>query len=111
MTDDQIPELDSFSVVLLRSGPRAGDFSDQELDDLQTRHVTYMNGLRDDGFLLINGPFVDQPDETLRGFCIFTCSLDEARSLAEGDPSVRAGRLAAEAFTWMVPRGKFSPLA
>lgn len=104
-----LPELDTFAVVLLRRGARADVFSDAELDELQNGHIAHMNKLRDEGTLVTNGPFLDQRDETLRGFCIYSCSLEEARRLAEQDPSVRAGRLTVESFTWLVPAGTMGP--
>ena len=105
VTASPVPELDSYVVVLLRRGPRASDFSDEELDDLQARHVAYMDRLRHEGVLLINGPFANQPDQTLRGFCVYRCPAEQARALAEADPSVEAGRLRTETFTWFVPKG------
>lgn len=33
-------------------------------------------------------------------------SLEEAKTLSEGDPAVKAGRLVVELHPWMVPRGR-----
>ena len=44
-------------------------------------------------------------DERLRGISIMACDLETARRLSNEDPAVRAGRLAAEVMTWMVPAG------
>jgi hypothetical protein len=48
--------------------------------------------MRERGALLVAGPFREQPDETLRGFCIYGTSLVETRKLVAADPSIRAGR-------------------
>ena len=61
--------------------------------------------MRERGHLLAAGPFREQEDETLRGFCLFRTSLDETRALVEEDPSVQAGRMAADAMTWLTHRG------
>jgi uncharacterized protein YciI len=101
-------ELDTFTFVLLRSGPRADDFSEEELDELQTAHLAFLDEMRERGHLVLAGPFRDQDDETKRGLAIYRTSLDETRRLTEQDPSVRAGRMAIEAMTWLTPKGALS---
>ena len=51
------------------------------------------------------GPLVDQDDERLRGISIMMCDPETARRLSNEDPAVRAGRLAVEVMTCMVPAG------
>ena len=60
------------------------------------------------GALLVAGPFDKQEDETFRGICIYGVPLDEARALAESDPSVQAGRMAVQAMEWLTPKGAIS---
>jgi hypothetical protein len=59
----------------------------------------------------VAGPFSEQPDETMRGFCLYSVDLEEARRLAESDPSVRAGRMAVDVFNWWTRKGalRFPP--
>jgi len=57
------------------------------------------------GNLLVAGPFDSQADETLRGFCIYRTGVEETRALVQRDPSVQAGRMAADVMTWMTHRG------
>ena len=57
------------------------------------------------GHLVVAGPFSDQPDETLRGFCLYRTDLEETRRLAESDPSVQAGRMAVDVMGWWTKRG------
>lgn len=98
-------ELESFTFVLLRRPADAPDLPEERLDELQEQHLANLRALRERGLLLLAGPFDDQPDETLRGLCIFTSSLDETRELMAQDPSVVAGRLAADVMTWWTARG------
>jgi uncharacterized protein len=98
-------ELDSYSFVLLKRGPRAHEFSDEELDRLQEQHLGHPDAMREQGHLLIAGPFSEQPDESLRGFCLYKTDLKETRRLAESDPSVQAGRMAVDVMTWWTKRG------
>ena len=93
-------ELESYGFVLLRRGPRAHDYDDAEPDRLQAAHLAHLDAMRAQGKLLVAGPFSDQPDETLRGLCVYACDLEETRALAESDPSVRAGRMAVDVMTW-----------
>jgi uncharacterized protein YciI len=98
-------ELDSYTFVLLKRGPRAADFSDEELEHYQAAHLAHLAAMREAGKMVAAGSFTDQPDESLRGFCLYSCPLEEARELAGRDPSVRAGRMAVELMTWWTPRG------
>jgi uncharacterized protein YciI len=98
-------ELDSYSFVLLKRGPRAAEFSDEELDSLQAQHLGHLDAMREQGHLLVAGPFSDQPDESLRGFCLYRTDVEETRRLAESDPSVQSGRMAVDVMTWWTKRG------
>ena len=104
-------ELDSYTFVLLKRGPRALEFSDEELDRLQEQHLAHLRAMTEEGHLLIAGPFSEQPDESLRGFCLYCTDLEETRRLAESDPSVQAGRMAVDIMTWWTKRGSLRPEA
>jgi uncharacterized protein YciI len=104
--DPNIPDaFDVFTMVLLRRPPHAPQMSDEDLDELQARHLAYRAGLRRDGILVVNGPLGEQSDETMRGLSVFACDLAEARRLSDGDPSVQAGRLTYDMFEWWVASG------
>lgn len=98
-------ELERFSFVLLRRGPRAAELSDDELEELQAAHLGHLAEMGERGVMAVAGPFSEQPDEMWRGFCLYTVELDEARRLAESDPSVQAGRLAVDVFSWWTKKG------
>jgi uncharacterized protein YciI len=98
--------MDRYSLVLLRRGSDPPGLSEEESDALQERHLAYLRAMRARGAMATAGPFRDQPDESLRGLCLYRTSLEEARELAEQDPAVRAGRLAIDVLTWMAPAGE-----
>lgn len=99
-------DLDRFTFVLLRRGPRADEYSEEELADLQRGHLAFLDSMREQGHLLLAGPFDGQEDETKRGFAIYRTDVDETKRLiAEGDPSVRAGRMSVEVMTWLTKKG------
>jgi hypothetical protein len=104
--DPNIPDaFDVYTLVLLRRPPDAPEMSDEELDELQARHLAYRAQLRRDGLVVANGPLGEQSDPSQRGLSIFACGLDEAARLSDGDPSVQAGRLTYDVFEWWVAAG------
>lgn len=98
-------DFDTYTFVLLRRGPRATEYSEEELTELQRGHLAFLDRMREEGHLVLAGPFQDQEDETKRGFCIYRTGLDETRRLTEQDPAIRAGRMTVEAMTWLTPKG------
>jgi uncharacterized protein YciI len=100
-----VTEFESYSFVLLRRGPRALEFSDEELEVLQAQHLAHLAAMSERGVLALAGPFSEQADETMRGFCLYRTDLEETRRLAESDPSVKAGRMAVEIMTWWTTPG------
>jgi uncharacterized protein len=106
---ESVPHVfDVYTLVLLRRGPKADEFSEAELDALQTEHLAYRAGLHSRGVLVVNGPLGEQSDPTLRGISIFACGLEEAARLNGADPSVAAGRLAYDVMEWWVGAGSLA---
>jgi uncharacterized protein YciI len=104
--DPNIPEaFDVYTVVVLRRPPGAPEMSDEELDALQARHLAYRAELRQQGLVVVNGPFDEQTDESYRGMSIFACDAVEAARRSDVDPLVVAGRLAYDVMEWWVGAG------
>ena len=98
-----IPDaFDVFTLVILRRPDDAPDMADDELDELQARHLAYRAGLRREGLLAVNGPCAEQSNPAYRGMSIFACDPAEAARLSDGDPSVAAGRLTYDVMEWWV---------
>src|SRR5215207_6629421 len=98
-------EFDQHTLVLLVRPPDAPELSDEEADALQDAHLAFRADLRDQGYLIAGGPVRDQDDERLRGVSVMSVDPETARELCSTDPAVRAGRLAVQVMTWMVPAG------
>jgi len=104
--DPNVPDaFDVYTLVLLRRPAEAPQMSEDELDDLQAKHLAYRAKLRREGLIVANGPFDAQSDVSLRGLSIFSCDLDEARRLSDLDPLVHVRRLAYDVFEWWVAAG------
>ena len=98
-------KVDAYAAVFLRRPVDAPALPQAELDALQQAHLGYLAGLIEKGLVLVNGPLEGPADENLRGLSIYRTSIEEARRLASEDPSVKAGRLVVEVFTWLMPAG------
>jgi uncharacterized protein YciI len=99
-------EFGKFETVyfgFLNSGPNRGHDA-ATAERLQAEHLAYMDGQSKEGKLILAGPFVG--GGTRRGVVVYrVANAEEARSRAEGDPMVKAGRLAVELHPWQVPQG------
>jgi uncharacterized protein YciI len=98
-------ELDRVTLVLLRRPHDAADYPPERLDEIQQQHLAHLDAMREQGAMIVAGPFADQEDESLRGMCLYRTGLEETRALAERDPAVRAGRLAVDVLSWYHPKG------
>jgi hypothetical protein len=97
--------FDQHTVVLLVRPPDAPELSDEDAAALQDAHLASQADLRDKGHLIAAGPLTGQDDQRLRGISVLSVDPETARRLYSADPAVRAGRLAVEVMTWMVPAG------
>jgi len=89
--------------ILVR-GPKWTAEKTPQTEELQKAHLANINRLAAMKKLVVAGPFGDNGD--LRGIFVFKVnSLEEAKSLAETDPAVQAGRLTIVMHTWSVPEG------
>lgn len=102
---DPPDEIDEYTLVLLYRGFNPPKLSEEEGDRLQRQHLGHLEAMKRRGAMLLSGPFSDQPDETLRGLCVYRVGVEEARRLAESDPAVRRGRLRIVAFKWFTRKG------
>ncbi|OWY23658.1 hypothetical protein C7N43_12580 [Sphingobacteriales bacterium UPWRP_1] len=94
----QIAQMKAYTLLLLKSGPNRGKYSDDELNDLQTKHLKHIFEMKLSGKLAIVGPLLS--DGNLRGIGIFNASEDEVKQLMSEDASVKAGLLTVEVHPW-----------
>jgi uncharacterized protein len=99
-------EFDRFEFVLLKRAASPPALSEEEAEALQQRHLGHLRAMHEAEYLVVAGPFDEQPDESLRGLCLYhTGSIERTRELAERDPAVLAGRLEVEVMYLYCERG------
>lgn len=97
-------KLQTAYLAFLTRGPKWTPERTPESAEIQKAHMANINRLAETGKLVIAGPFGDNGQ--LRGIFVFkVASLEEAKELAATDPAVKAGRLALDVHTWLVPEG------
>ncbi|MCO1599227.1 YciI family protein [Micromonospora sp. RHAY321] len=97
--------FDQHTVVLLIRPADAPELPQDAVDRLQDAHLAHQAGLVEQGHVLAAGPFLNPDDERLRGFVVLSVDPEAARELYHNDPAVRAGRLAVQVMSWMLPEG------
>ena len=97
-------EMVTYYFGLLTRGPNAATGTPEERQQIQAAHLANIKRLHDAGKILVAGPFADNGE--WRGIFIYKCaSLEEAKTLADTDPAVQAGRLKIEIHPWMTAKG------
>jgi uncharacterized protein YciI len=67
--------------------------------NLQKAHMANINRMADIGKLIVAGPFLD--NQEIRGIYIFNVeTIEEAKSLTESDPAIKAGTLEMDLHPW-----------
>jgi uncharacterized protein YciI len=119
MTEERNPEetgmrdvpknLKPYFLGLLRRGPRWNEIEGAEAAELLPRHLAYLREQSEAGRYVAAGPVLPvvgtHPDESeFAGVLLIAAeTLEAAAALAENDPGVRAGRLAAEVHPVLLP--------
>ena len=88
-----------YVVGFLRRASHPPQLREEELERLQEGHLAHLRRLREQGELILTGPFEEDTD--LRGLLVFrTNSLDHAHELMRNDPTLLGGRLVLELHPW-----------
>ncbi|MBO0681599.1 MAG: hypothetical protein J2P45_00455 [Candidatus Dormibacteraeota bacterium] len=95
-------EFDHYTITLLVKADDAPQLDEETADAMQSAHMAHLADLHDAGHLLVAGPL---RDPELRGLSILKVPPEQARTLKEADPAVRAGLYSIKVIPWMVPAG------
>jgi uncharacterized protein YciI len=94
-----------YFVVFLRRDPERKPLTKEEGERIQSAHMANIHKMAADGVLIAAGPFEDEPP-TISGIFVFkTDSLETAKRIAAGDPTVVEHRNIADVHAWMGPPG------
>ena len=92
--------MKTYVLVILKTGPKDGDFKGKERDDIFAGHMTNIGRLAEAGKLAVAGPFVEN-DKGYRGLYIFNSkTIEEAQQIVETDPAVKSGILVPDMTLW-----------
>lgn len=95
--------MQKYFMVHLMKGPNRNQDS-ITLANLQTAHMAHLEQLHLAGKISIAGPFDD--DSAISGIAIYnTATYEEADSLSNADPMVKAGRLTIETHPFWAAKG------
>jgi uncharacterized protein YciI len=97
-------EMTHYVVGFFHKGPNWTAEQTDETRRMQEAHLANFQKLAEAGKLIVAGPFSDNGG--LRGMLIFKLeSVDEARTLMDADPTLKAGRLTLELHPWFAAAG------
>jgi uncharacterized protein YciI len=89
-----------YVLAILKTGPKDAEIQGDARKALFKGHFDNMTRLAEEGKLAVAGPFND-PAKKYRGLFILAVStVEEAKALAETDPTVKAGVLIVEYVPW-----------
>lgn len=92
--------MKNYVLVILKTGPKDGDFKGKERDDIFAGHMANIGRLADDGQLAVAGPFMKN-DKGYCGLYIFNVvTIEGAQKIVETDPAVKAGILVPDMTLW-----------
>ncbi|HET8884906.1 MAG TPA: YciI family protein [Salinimicrobium sp.] len=95
--------MQQYYMVFLKSGENRSQDS-LETAKLMEGHLAHLNRMATEGYASLIGPMGD--DGELRGIVVYqTPTQQEADSLANMDPMVKAGRLKVEIHPWWTEKG------
>jgi uncharacterized protein YciI len=89
-----------YVLAILKTGPKDAEVQGDARKAVFKGHFDNMNRLAAEGKLAVAGPFAD-PAKKYRGlFILAVTTVEEAKALAETDPTVKAGVLIVEYVPW-----------
>jgi uncharacterized protein YciI len=97
-------KMTTYYFAFLRRGPNWTPEKTPATEKLQADHMANINAMAKTGKLVIAGPF--ENGGSYAGVFVFKVdSLEEAKTLADGDPTIKAGRLITDVHPWLIPQG------
>ncbi|MGN6474761.1 MAG: hypothetical protein ACTHK4_14080, partial [Mycobacteriales bacterium] len=64
-------EFDVYQLVVLRRPADRPRYEEETEDLLQAQHLGHFATMKEAGLMRVAGPLSDQPDESMRGICVY----------------------------------------
>ncbi|GAA0878770.1 hypothetical protein GCM10009119_17380 [Algoriphagus jejuensis] len=91
--------MKKYVMAFLLRGDRVSEYTTEQRQEIQGAHMANIGRMAEEGSLVLAGPFFGNED--LRGIYVFDVqSLDEAKTLTETDPAIKAGVLKMDLKEW-----------
>ncbi len=94
-----------YYVVFLRPDPARKPLAKEDSDRLMAAHMANIHRMADEGLLAAAGPFENDPPAISGVFIMKARTVDDARTIAGEDPTVREHRNTIDAHAWRGPGG------
>ncbi len=94
-----------YHIVLLKRDPARKPIGKAEGERIQSAHMANIHAMANRGVMVAAGPFDDTPPVISGVFFFTTPTIEEARKLAESDPTVVEHRNTVEVVAWRGPLG------
>jgi uncharacterized protein YciI len=94
-----------YYVAFLRPDPARKPLAKEEGERIQKAHMANIFKMAENGQLAAAGPFENDPPPISGVFVIKAKSLEEARRMADEDPTVREHRNTIDVHAWRAPAG------
>lgn len=95
--------MQQYFLVLLKAGPIRNQDS-TETANLQKQHLAHLERMGKEGYASLIGPL--EGHDEIMGIAVYnTPKIQQADSLANLDPMVKAGRLKVEVYPWWAAKG------
>lgn len=91
--------MKKYVMAFLLRGDRVSEYTPEQRSEIQAGHMANIGKMAEMGKLVLAGPFFG--NEGLRGIYIFDVqTLEEAKTLTETDPAIKAGVLKMDLKEW-----------
>jgi uncharacterized protein YciI len=97
-----------YTLVLMKRGEKWSPNTPEFIDGLK-QHPAYIKQMTERGAMAIAGPFPLSDAGEIRGVAIFRVGAEETAKLVQEDPTIKAGLLKPEIYSWGTVKGVLAP--
>lgn len=106
MDDVKLPPMETYTLLIFKSGSRPEGITQEAIDGMQAEHLANLGRLFNEKKSPCAGPFDNGGD--YRGIVILTLPKEKVAAEFEADPFVKHGILKTELYSWTAPKDLFT---